>query len=149
MINFGVPGQTGVSAPVIPVGLARAESSYFGTSMAGSLAAMSAISASLGAAWLLYRCPRWLYARFGVPKYRYFGGPGTAKAWLKYFDTLGPRWWAAGLVASCVGGVWERNHVPHARQLRRVGGFTHRTPPRKLTWAANTKSMRTNTRLAN
>ena len=54
-----------------------------GTSSVGCLGALSAISASLGAAWLLYRCPGWLYARFGVPKYRYFGGPGTPKAWLK------------------------------------------------------------------
>ena len=79
----GAPSQPREKGPVGPVGLAREGFSYFGTSLVGCLAAMSAISASLGAAWLLYWWPGWLYARFGVPKYRYFGGPGIPKAWQK------------------------------------------------------------------
>ena len=69
------------------------------------------LGCSIGAQGGFNWCPGWLYARFGVPKYRYFGGPGTPKAWLK---------------CSRLNVLEERgiaNYLPHARQLRRVGGL--------------------------
>ena len=75
MLNFGAPSQPREKGPVRPVGLAREGFSYFGTWLVGCLAAMSAISAILGAAWLLYECPGWLFNAIRDAKISIFWWP--------------------------------------------------------------------------